>query len=82
LHEEAAKLGAKKNRSGQRTALPQGNKKPLGPAALKARIAKIAPPDPALRAIRREAKRKGTDNLTMRQINAEIAAHRREENKK
>ena len=42
----------------------------------------IAPPHPALRAIREEAKRKGTDKLTMRQIDLEIRAARRERAKK
>ena len=32
----------------------------------------------ALKALQEDAKRKGLDNLTMSDINAEIAAHRRE----
>jgi len=42
----------------------------------------VAPPDAALRAIREEAKRKGTGKLTMREIDREIRAARRERAKK
>jgi hypothetical protein len=35
-----------------------------------------------LRAIQEDAKRKGTDKLTMREINAEVAAVRRQARKK
>jgi len=41
-----------------------------------------APDADALRVIQAEAKRKGLDKLTMRQINAEIAAARREQRQK
>jgi Arc/MetJ-type ribon-helix-helix transcriptional regulator len=36
----------------------------------------------ALAAVRQDAKAKGTDRLTMREINAEIAAYRREQRRK
>jgi len=39
----------------------------------------IAPPPEVLQAIRADAKRKGVNKLTMRQIDAEIAAYRREQ---
>jgi hypothetical protein len=42
----------------------------------------IAPANPALTAIRQEAKAKGTDKLTMRQIDREIKAARSEPTKK
>ncbi len=42
----------------------------------------IAPPPAILKAIWAESKRRGTNNLTMREINAEIAAARRERRKK
>ncbi len=38
----------------------------------------VAPEDRALKIIRDEAKRAGLDRLTMEEIDAEIAAHRRE----
>jgi prevent-host-death family protein len=44
-------------------------------------IRAIAPPPEWLSEIRAESKRKGTDKLTMREINAEIAAYRREKRK-
>ena len=42
----------------------------------------IAPPDAALRGVREEARRKGTDKLTMREIDRELRAARRERSKK
>jgi len=45
-------------------------------------IKTIAPEPAVLSAIRVDAKRKGTNRLTMRQIDAEIAAYRREESKR
>jgi prevent-host-death family protein len=45
-------------------------------------IRTIAPAPEWLQAIRAEAKRKGLDQLTMRQVNAEIAAYRREQRAK
>lgn len=42
----------------------------------------IAPEDTALRKIRDEAKRTGLDKLTMEEIDAEIAAYRREKRAK
>jgi len=41
-------------------------------------IRTIAPTPPALRALQREAEANGTSSMTMREIDAEIAAHRRE----
>jgi hypothetical protein len=41
-------------------------------------IREIAPTPPAYKAIREEASRKGTEKLTMRQIDREIAAAGRE----
>jgi prevent-host-death family protein len=40
-------------------------------------IKTIAPEDPALKEIRDNAKRVGLDKLTMEEVDAEIAAHRR-----
>lgn len=45
-------------------------------------IRTIAPPPDALTEIWAESKRKGLNKLTMREINAEIAAYRREKRKK
>jgi hypothetical protein len=45
-------------------------------------IKTIAPEPAVLRAIRADAKRKGTNRLTMRQIDAEVAAYRREQSRK
>lgn len=45
-------------------------------------IRKIAPTPPAYKAIREDAKRKGTDKLTMAQINREVAAVRRQHDRK
>jgi metal-responsive CopG/Arc/MetJ family transcriptional regulator len=42
----------------------------------------ITPPDAAFRAIREEAKRKGTAKLTMREIDREIRAARRDRTRK
>jgi hypothetical protein len=44
-------------------------------------IKTIAPEPVVLRAIRSDARRKGTSKLSMRQIEAEIAAYRREQRK-
>jgi hypothetical protein len=44
-------------------------------------IKTIAPEPAVLRAIRSDARRKGTSKLSMRQIEAEIAAYRREQRK-
>lgn len=45
-------------------------------------IRTIAPPPEVLKEIWAESKRKGLNKLTMREINAEIAAYRREKRKK
>ncbi len=45
-------------------------------------IRQVAPTPPELQAIREDAKRKGTDKLTMAQINREVAAVRRRDKKK
>lgn len=52
------------------------------PKVLIDRLRAIAPTPPALKAMQEEAKRKGTDKLTMREINAEIAAVRRQQQRK
>lgn len=52
------------------------------PKLLIDRLREIAPTPPPLKAMQEEAKRKGTDKLTMREINAEIAAARRRQRKK
>jgi len=44
-------------------------------------IKTIAPPPKVLQEIWADSKRKGANKLTMRQINAEIAAYRREKRK-
>jgi hypothetical protein len=46
------------------------------------RIRKIAPPHPAMQAIRDEARRNGTDKLTMAQIQREVRAVRRQQDRK
>ena len=45
-------------------------------------VRSLAPPPQWLKEIWAESKRKGLDKLTMRQINAEIAAYRREQRRK
>lgn len=45
-------------------------------------IKMIAPSPEILQAIQADAKRKGTSKLTMREIDAEIAAYRREQRRK
>jgi Antitoxin Phd_YefM, type II toxin-antitoxin system len=45
-------------------------------------IKTIAPAPAVLSAIRADAKRKGTNKLTMRQIDAEIGAYRRQQGKR
>jgi hypothetical protein len=45
-------------------------------------IKTIAPEPAVLSAIRADSRRKGTNRLTMRQIDAEIAAYRREQSKR
>jgi hypothetical protein len=45
-------------------------------------IRKIAPPHPATQAMRDEAKRNGTDKLTMAQIQREVRAVRRQQDRK
>ena len=45
-------------------------------------IRTIAPTPPSFQAIRAEAKRKGTDKLTMADIDREVAAVRRQHDKK
>lgn len=50
--------------------------------SLKDYIDTIAPAPKWLQEIWKESKRKGTDKLTMRQIDAEIAAYRKEQRRK
>jgi Arc/MetJ-type ribon-helix-helix transcriptional regulator len=45
-------------------------------------ISRIAPPPPEIVAMRQEAKRNGTDKLTMAQINREVRAVRNQHDKK
>ena len=45
-------------------------------------VRQIAPTPPAYQAIREDARRKGTSKLTMAQINREVAAVRRQHDKK
>lgn len=52
------------------------------PKLLMERLREIAPTPHALKAIQEDAKRKGTNKLTMREINTEIAAVRRQTGKK
>jgi Arc/MetJ-type ribon-helix-helix transcriptional regulator len=54
------------------------------PAILDVReyIRQLAPTPPAFRAIRQDARRKGADKLTMRQIDQEVATVRRQHAKK
>ena len=50
--------------------------------SIKDYIRNIAPTPPAYQAIREDARRKGASSLSMREIDREIAAHRRERAKK
>jgi AbrB family looped-hinge helix DNA binding protein len=52
------------------------------PKVLIDRLRQLAPTPPELKAMQDEARRKGTDKLTTRQINDEIAAARRQARKK
>jgi len=52
------------------------------PMDMREYVRMMAPPDAALRAIREEAKRKGTAKLTMREIDREIRAARRDRARK
>lgn len=52
------------------------------PKVLVDRLRELYPAPPELRAMQEDAKRKGADKLTMRQINAEVAAVRRQARKK
>ena len=51
------------------------------PKVLMDRLRELAPTPPALKAVQEDAKRKGTDKLTMCDINAEVAALRRQTRK-
>ena len=46
------------------------------------RLRELAPTPPALKAMQEDARRKGTDKLTMAEINAEIAAVRKQQQRK
>jgi AbrB family looped-hinge helix DNA binding protein len=52
------------------------------PKVLIDRLRELAPTPPAMKAVQEEARRKGTDKLTMRQIDAEIATTRRAQARK
>jgi len=55
---------------------------PLAILNLREYIRQIAPTPPALRVMQQDAKRKGTDKLSMAQIDREVAAFRRQHSAK
>ena len=82
LAAQAERLAKKENRTMSelmREALRR-YQEPLVSLNLRDYIRSIAPTPPAFQAIRAEAKRRGTDKLTMAQIDREVAAVRRQRN--
>jgi prevent-host-death family protein len=63
---------------GERIMVSQPGKPGVVMMSIRDYIRTIAPTPPALRALQREAESNGTSSMTMREIDAEIAAHRRE----
>ena len=84
MAKQAERLAQKENRSMSELMREAFRRyqQPIRAVDMREYVRLIAPPDPALRAIREEAKRKGTDKLTMRQIDREIKASRSERTKK
>jgi len=85
LAKQAERLAKKENRTMSelmREALRRYQRPQVSFDASEYIISKIAPTPPALQAIREDAKRKGTDKLTMAQINREVAAVRRQHDRK
>jgi Arc/MetJ-type ribon-helix-helix transcriptional regulator len=84
LAKQAEALAKKENRTMSelmREALRRYQQPPM-PFDLREYIRQLAPTPPAFAAIRAEAQRKGTDKLTMAQIDREVAAVRGELAKK
>jgi len=84
LAKQAEALAKKENRTMSelmREALRRYQQQPM-PFDLREYIRQLAPPPPAFAAIRAEARRQGTDKLTMAQIDREVAAVRDEPAKK
>lgn len=88
MAKQAERLAQKENRSMSelmREAFRRYQQPAAAPATtmdLREYVRMIAPPDAALRAIREEARRKGTAKLTMREIDREIRAARRDRTRK
>ena len=81
LAKQAERLAKKENRTMSelmREALRRYQRPQVSFDASKYIISKIAPTPPALQAVLEDAKRKGTNKLTMAQINREVAAVRRQ----
>ena len=57
-------------------------RQPVGVVDYLEYVRQIAPTPPALQAVQEDAKRKGTDKLTMAQIDREVAAVRQQAGKK
>jgi Arc/MetJ-type ribon-helix-helix transcriptional regulator len=83
MAKQAERLAQKENRSMSELMREAFRRyqQPVSAVDMREYVRMIAPPDPALSAIREEAKRKGTGKLTMRQIDREIKAARRERSK-
>lgn len=84
LAKQAEALARKENRTMSelmREALRRYQRPPVL-VGLREYLRQLAPSPPAFAAIRQDAKRKGTDKLTMVQIDREVAAVRREAGKK
>ena len=81
---QAERLARKENRSMSELMREAFRRyqQPIANADMLNYVRRVAPPDPALTAIRQEAKAKGTDKLTMSQIDREIKAARAERSKK
>ena len=83
MAKQAERLAKKENRTMSelmREALRRYEQKPVI-LDVREYIRQIAPTPPALEAIQVDAKRKGTDKLTMQQIDREVAAVRRKHDK-
>ena len=83
MAKQAERLAKKENRTMSelmREALRRYEQKPVI-LDVREYIRQIAPTPPALEAIQEDAKRKGTDKLTMEQIDREVAAVRRKHDK-
>lgn len=79
MAKQVERLARKENRTISELVPESLNRSERSSAALDVReyVRQIAPTPPAFRAIRSEAKSKGTDKLTMAEIDREVAAVRR-----